>query len=253
MPPDPDNNANAKGFVYILSNPAMPGLIKIGHTFQRPPQARIDEMYNTSVPYPFDIEYMLEIANAREVEIALHTAFAPHRINPRREFFKLEPEHPIAVLKLLLKCDGTDYTPSTRGDNPNIDDASKQASAAIKKQRPRLNFVEIGIPIGARLQFTRGDIEIEVTGEYEVKYPGEDDPYPLTAITRPLLGLTYDVQPSPYWKYNGRKVSDIYNEYHSRQTEDDVPPEGTSDADQDLGNNQDLDLGNKLDPDQDTE
>lgn len=50
----------------------------------------------------------------------------------------------------------------------------------------------------------------EVSGEKKVLVNGVESS--LTAITRELLGLEYSVQPSPYWRYNGRKLLDIYNE-----------------------------------------
>ena len=41
------------GYVYILSNPAMPGLLKIGYT-ERDVQERVKELSNTGIPSPFE-------------------------------------------------------------------------------------------------------------------------------------------------------------------------------------------------------
>lgn len=44
------------GFVYVLSNPTMPGLIKIGMT-DRLITKRVGELQSTGVALPFEIEY----------------------------------------------------------------------------------------------------------------------------------------------------------------------------------------------------
>lgn len=40
--------------IYALTNPAMPNLVKIGKTESQDPQVRMDQLYNTSVPLPFE-------------------------------------------------------------------------------------------------------------------------------------------------------------------------------------------------------
>ncbi|MBM3328845.1 MAG: GIY-YIG nuclease family protein, partial [Calditrichaeota bacterium] len=91
------------GYVYVVTNPAMPGLVKIGWTDSNPPEDRIRELYAgvTGVPVPFEIVYMGKVRNAREVEKALHNAFGPNRYNPKREFFAIEPDQAIVILRLL--------------------------------------------------------------------------------------------------------------------------------------------------------
>ena len=44
------------GIVYVLSNRAMPGLVKIGMTTRHELDARLKELYTTGVPVPFDVE-----------------------------------------------------------------------------------------------------------------------------------------------------------------------------------------------------
>ncbi len=48
---------NNTGIVYVLSNRAMPGLVKIGMTTRPELDARLKELYTTGVPVPFDVEY----------------------------------------------------------------------------------------------------------------------------------------------------------------------------------------------------
>jgi len=92
---------NGSQIVYVLTNPAMPGLIKIGKTTQLEVDDRMKQLYSTGVPVPFDCAFACQVKDASEVEKSLHFAFGNHRVNPNREFFKIEPERVIAVLKLL--------------------------------------------------------------------------------------------------------------------------------------------------------
>lgn len=87
------------GFVYILTNPSMPGLIKIGRT-RLDPADRAAQLHTTGVPAGFQVEYACRTPNPEAVEQAMHVAFGPRRVNDRREFFEIEPDQAIAVLAL---------------------------------------------------------------------------------------------------------------------------------------------------------
>jgi hypothetical protein len=78
--------------VYVLTNPAMLGLVKIGKTTQLEVEDRMKQLFSTGVPVPFDCAFACQVKDAAEVERALHMAFGDHRINPNREFFKIDPE-----------------------------------------------------------------------------------------------------------------------------------------------------------------
>jgi hypothetical protein len=200
------------GIVYVLSNPAMPGIVKIGMTKRDTIDTRMKELFNTSVPLPFDCEYACEVSDCEKVEKALHVAFGPDRIHAQREFFKINPEQAIAILKLLDK--GSDITKDVAGEISNdLTEIDKVASENYKrKRRPPLNFREMGIPIGANLLYLKngGSVEVEVCSDRKVLYDGKETS--LTAVTKEILGLDYAVQPTRYWAYNGKSLNDIYNE-----------------------------------------
>ena len=85
--------------VYVLTNPAMPGFVKIGKTAIEDVNQRLSQLYTTGVPFPFELQFACKVRNSDEVEQALHRAFAPNRVNARREFFKIEPDQAIAIVK----------------------------------------------------------------------------------------------------------------------------------------------------------
>lgn len=57
--------------VYVLTNPAMPGLVKIGKTTQLEVEDRMKQLYGTGVPVPFDCVFACKVKDAGEVEKAL--------------------------------------------------------------------------------------------------------------------------------------------------------------------------------------
>lgn len=197
--------------VYVLTNPAMPGLIKIGRTAQEDANIRISQLYTTGVPVPFTLEFACKVSNAKEVEDALHFAFDPHRINPNREFFKIDPERAIAILKLLHTEDATVEVEQQPAD---LDQQSITAAQRLVSRRPNLNFVEMGIPIGSTLECVDNVAAVTVIGPRKVRL-GDEELY-LTEATRRLLGLEYSVAPGPHWRFDGRRISDIYEETYLR-------------------------------------
>lgn len=205
--------------VYVLTNPVMPGIIKIGKTTQLEVSERMKQLYSTGVPVPFDCAFACQVKDASEVEKALHTAFGMTRINPNREFFKLDPANVIAVLKLLRVDDITQQFEEKLESDVPVED--KQSAQAFKRNmRPVMNFHELGIPNGSILKHRDGVAQCEVIAEKRVRFDGQE--LSLTAATRQVLGLPsdYPLQPSPHWSFNGKTVKAIYDEFHGDGTDE---------------------------------
>ena len=49
------------GIVYLLTNPVMPGLVKIGMTTQKEIEQRMKELYTTGVPLPFECQFACKV------------------------------------------------------------------------------------------------------------------------------------------------------------------------------------------------
>lgn len=196
-----------RGYVYVLTNPAIPGLVKIGKTYSDDVASRSAQLYSTGVPLPFDIAFACRAARVDEIERAMHIAFAPNRVNPKREFFKMEAEQAIAILKLLHV---EETTAETVSEETSVSRQEIEASQAYKARRPSLNFKEMGLEIGSVL--TYGDHTVTISGDRKVIYDGTE--MSLTAATRLIRGLPadYALQPTPFWNYGDRSLSEIYNE-----------------------------------------
>lgn len=76
------------GYVYVLSNPAMPGLVKIGRSIYGGKKRAVD-LYQTGVPEPFTLEFEAYLSDPASVEHDLHTNLDEYRINGSREFFRI--------------------------------------------------------------------------------------------------------------------------------------------------------------------
>jgi len=97
--PIPEDNrySNTAGFVYILSNPSMPGILKIGST-ERTVKERVAELSaTTGVPTPFRVEHYILTEDPKGLEQSLHEELSEFRVNGNREFFK------VSVDELLKK------------------------------------------------------------------------------------------------------------------------------------------------------
>jgi T5orf172 domain len=108
-----------EGIVYLLRNEGMPGLIKIGYT-SSDLVLRIRSLNNTSVPFDFECFFAARVTNCLQVETLLHQVFADKRVNPKREFFLVEPEQAKAALRLAAL---EDVTPRNEGTIPDTQSA----------------------------------------------------------------------------------------------------------------------------------
>lgn len=201
-------NSNSQ-IVYVLTNEAMPNLVKIGKTTRSDVKTRMNELYSSGVPYQFECAYAVEVDDCSTVEKALHVAFNPNRVNPKREFFSIDPEQAIAILKLLSN---RDVTPLLNDDlNSNVSVAELESIKQAKKKRPNINYIEMGLDKGTVLTFVNDStVEVVIVSEKKVLYNEEE--VSLTRVTKELLELDYAVQPTKYWLVNGKNLRDIWQE-----------------------------------------
>lgn len=78
------------GYVYILTNDAMPGIVKIGRT-AREVELRASELWQTGVPQPFHVHSRQQTIDCCELETMMHGTLREARVNSAREFFRIDP------------------------------------------------------------------------------------------------------------------------------------------------------------------
>ena len=93
------------GWLYVISSPSLPGLVKIGCTRRLNPALRVRELSSSSLPEPYHAHCFVFSDDCFELENNIHKYFDKERVNPDREFFRIEPKEAIDVLKEIFHVD----------------------------------------------------------------------------------------------------------------------------------------------------
>ena len=200
------------GIVYLLTNPCMPGLVKIGMTTQEDIDKRMKELYTTGVPVPFECQFACKVKNTdcAKIEKALHTAFDPQRVNKNREFFRINVEQAKAILELFHHTDVTEEV--TDEIQSDLTDEDKAASAKAQFHRPPLNFYEMGMQKGDTLVWKDDPtITVIIASDRKVIYEGTETS--ISSLSAKLKGYKVKyISPGPHWLYKDKLLNDIYDE-----------------------------------------
>jgi hypothetical protein len=194
--------------VYVLTNAEMPGLVKIGITNGEIAE-RVKQLDNTSVPVPFECFYAAEVADAARVERAIHEAFDDHRVRKSREFFRLSPDKPKAIIELLC------LKKVTPGGELFTEAGDEEALVEAKKRRAAFNFSIVGIKPGTVLQSVFDDaITCTVSGERHVEFRGQEHSLSSSALmVAHEKGFDWSAIAGPqYWKFEGKTLSELREE-----------------------------------------
>ena len=199
------------GKVYILTNDAMPGIIKIGITEMETIEDRIKSLDNTSVPKPFRFHYAIETEKHKEIENLMHNAFSKFRIRNNREFFEMDPESAVSALKISGATE-------IKLKNEMIDEKGSIIEEEAIQLKKIFTFSQVNIPVGSEISFTRDEnIKCKVISNREVEYEGES--YSLSGLAKKLLGnmgyIWKSVQGPMYFKYNEKTLYELRNELES--------------------------------------
>jgi hypothetical protein len=117
----------AAGYVYVLANSSMPGLVKVGKT-TRLPSERADELSGvTGVATPFIVVYEEHFEDCDAVEAHVHTALSAKglRLSENREFFRAAVSDVVKTLVSVKSSEGRTATDELSGlltsDNADFD------------------------------------------------------------------------------------------------------------------------------------
>lgn len=190
--------------VYLLTNPTMPDLVKIGRTIDLETRLRSLSTHS-GVPVPFECYYACEVVDSVKVERALHEAFGDHRINPKREFFRLNPERAVAILELVAVKNAT-LIAEVAEDQAELDALHREQS-----RREQFRFSMVDIKPGAILTFSKDEnITAQVVDDKRIEFEGEVTSTS-AAATKLLhrIGWTLRAAQGPlYWLYEGETLAE---------------------------------------------
>ena len=193
--------------VYILTNEAMPGIIKIGWTDNAVEQ-RMKELDKTGTPLPFTCFYAKRVDDPRFVESKLHEAFDEFRIRENREFFRMSADQAKAALEI---ASGEDVTP--QGDV--VETESDKVALDRERKRTRFNFAQIGIEPGEILEFKKDpSITAKVVENDQIEFRGNITSLsPAALIIGHEMGYKWTKIAGPqFWTYKGKTLYELNNQ-----------------------------------------
>ncbi|MHC2538603.1 GIY-YIG nuclease family protein [Bradyrhizobium diazoefficiens] len=199
--------------VYILTNEAMPGLIKIGYT-GIDLASRIKQLYSTpGVPLPFELFYACEVNDGLSVESKLHDAFGDHRISKSREFFRLAPERAKAALSLAA-------IKEVKLGDEIFENNEMKAEVEAAKRRSRFRLSMLGILPGTQLQLAKDPKIICTTVDEtnKVEYLGDVTSLSDAALqAHNAVGDDWPSVSGPWaWTYQGKRLDDLRTEIEEK-------------------------------------
>ena len=188
----------SKGYIYIMTNPALKGMVKIGYATDV--EIRRQQLSTTALPYEYEIYATYETFGNLE-DKKLHRLIdnlnPDLRVSKNREFFVLSPEEAYELLESIAIISGT----KNKLKKVKISETEKQCI-----RRPPVNFEKCGIPIGAKLVFAEDEsVVVTVVSERKVQY--KDEITSLSAVSDAIKG--YSTSGPQYFKYNGEYVNEI--------------------------------------------
>ena len=208
---------NAKGYVYILTNPSFrEDWVKIGKS-SRPVDVRSKELDNTAVPLPFEIYATLATAKYDKVEKLIHKTIdrlSDLRIRQNREFFNVQPSVALDILKDIAQTleDAELVVANEDGCEDKEVDEDGNVVKKGKKSKPSFRFSMIGLKTGDKIKFDPTGIEVVVSDDKKIDY--KDRLWSLSAFTAEFLpenmkNTSNAYQGPKYFSFNGKTLDEI--------------------------------------------
>jgi hypothetical protein len=113
-----------RGWVYIITNEAMPGLVKVGYS-TKDPSLRAGELNHTGSPTPYQVVYDALVPAPREVEQRAHAALKEYRAG--KEWFRCSASKATEAIRsvvgdalILESSSATDLGRETASDASSV-------------------------------------------------------------------------------------------------------------------------------------
>lgn len=203
---------DSEHIIYILTNEAMPGYIKIGKTSNLEQRVR-DLSRSSGVPLPFQVFYAAKVKDMHKVEQLIHHGLGESRIASNREFFRIAPERVVSILKLAeIEKDVTpqvDYVDSVE-EQQEINNA--------RKRRSRFDFQHVDILPESVLTFTRNsEIYCKTTKESTTEVDFRGKIMSVSEAARLALGVNYQVNGTLFWEFEGETLDERRRKFEEGQ------------------------------------
>jgi hypothetical protein len=165
------------GFVYVMINPAMRGLVKIGHS-SGSVDTRAKGLRSTGVPDEFIVVYDELVTDCLYVERRLHNRFKAARYNPNREFFLIPVRD---AIKALME-EATEFLVPRIGTNGGVEilpDLKRKYSSYLRAEFYSIKIVHRdGIVYLETVRFRHSGLADEIVERTDLSFivDGHDGP-----------------------------------------------------------------------------
>jgi T5orf172 domain-containing protein len=196
------------GLVYIFTNAAMPGVVKIGLTRRDDVEQRLKELWTTGVPMPFECRYRARVPDCGKLEKVLHRVFDDKRLRKDREFFASDP----ALAELIIDLVKIEDQPMSDADQGISPAARAEIEHEKARKAPNLDFGMLGIEPGATLSFLKDpSVTCEVVSGNKVRFGGEVLSCSAAALkVIHSLGFGWSsINGWDHWTFEGVRLTDL--------------------------------------------
>lgn len=196
----------SKGYIYIMTNPALQNMVKIGYATDV--EARRQQLSTTALPYEYEVYATYETSGNLE-DKKLHKLIdnlnPDLRVSKNREFFIMTPEDAYELLEAIAII------------SDSKSKLKKMKNVKVKQQtvrKPPIDFFKCGFKVGDQFICTEDPtIKVTVQDAHKVLYNNELTS--LSAIMKEMKG--YSIAGPSCFTYNGELLTDIANRTQWKQ------------------------------------
>lgn len=147
------------GYVYVLTNPSMPGLVKVGKT-TRDPEQRALELWQTGVPEPFHVHHYSRVPDCHEAEARVHAGIEDLRVHGSREFYRADAARIADVVRCVAIDQINDWVSEMSENLVVVEEpfAIDSSIAHIAADRMGVSVYEIGMALSDLLGGQHDDL-----------------------------------------------------------------------------------------------
>lgn len=199
---------NEKGVVYILTNPSMPGYVKIGFTTNL--KSRLKNLDTTGVARPFEPYMTVATAQYKTLERVIHhelDKLTTTRARQNREFFELDQ----AIAGDLLQNLSALLSDAEINNYGNTNETEESSEGNVRPISKATTFKMLNIPAGSKLTPINNAYPVLTTVDEEnhVLLPGGE----IKTVSRAVVDITNNPRNGySTYKYNGKLLSNIRKE-----------------------------------------
>lgn len=91
---------NLRGWVYVITNKSLPGLVKIGFS-SKDPSLRARQFDEAALPHPYEVVYDILVANPFQMEQTIHRYLKSAGLHEKKEWFRCSESEAIDVIRRI--------------------------------------------------------------------------------------------------------------------------------------------------------